>query len=401
LAAAAVALALQCAGNFAPPGKVMAAVESKCIGCHEKATPGIVKDFGAGKMGALIDCSACHGSEHTTAQDTAKAKMPSAPDCAKCHPKQAERFAQGKHALAWAAMEAMPRTAHQPGSIIEGLKGCGGCHRIGKDQGKCDSCHTRHKYSVQEAKNPLACATCHMGFDHPQWEMWSTSKHGVICQIEGNTGRAPTCQRCHMSNGDHRVMTAWGFLALRLPETDEEWMKDRATILKGLGVLDPDGKPTARLDLAKNAKVARLAPGEWQKERDQMLQTCGACHSNAYAKEHLDQADATLKAADHLMAQGIETVAGLYRDGLLQKQADQPYPYPDILFFYDVRTSIEEDLYEMFLEHRMRTFQGAFHANPDYSHWYGWAAMKKALVQIEEEANRIRKAAAAAPPASR
>ena len=61
------------------------------------------------------------------------------------------------------------------GEEIERLK------RMGSGFGfaSCDSCHTRHTFSVKEAREPEACATCHMGFDHPQWEMYSTSKHGV------------------------------------------------------------------------------------------------------------------------------------------------------------------------------------------------------------------------------
>ena len=47
----------------------------------------------------------------------------------------------------------------------------------------------------------------------------------------------------------------------------------------------------------------------------------------------------------------------------------------------------------MFLEHRMRTFQGAFHMNPDYTNWYGFAEMKKDLVFIKYEAERMRKEA--------
>ena len=31
----------------------------------------------------------------------------------------------------------------------------------------CDACHTRHVFSVKEARQPQACQTCHMGFDHP------------------------------------------------------------------------------------------------------------------------------------------------------------------------------------------------------------------------------------------
>ncbi len=45
----------------------------------------------------------------------------------------------------------------------------------------------------------------------------------------------------------------------------------------------------------------------------------------------------------------------------------------------------------MFLEHRMRGFQGAFHMNPDYSFWYGWSAMKRDLTEIEELAAQMRR----------
>ena len=60
--------------------------------------------------------------------------------------------------------------------------------------------------------------------------------------------------------------------------------------------------------------------------------------------------------------------------------------YPDLLTFYDTRTPIEQTLYVMFLEHRMRTFQGAFHMNPDYVTWYGLAEMQKDLVEIKADA---------------
>ena len=37
----------------------------------------------------------------------------------------------------------------------------------------------------------------------------------------------------------------------------------------------------------------------------------------------------------------------------------------------------------MFLEHRMRAFQGRFHANPDYALWYGWSEMTRDLTEIK------------------
>ena len=43
---------------------------------------------------------------------------------------------------------------------------------------------------------------------------------------------------------------------------------------------------------------------------------------------------------------------------------------------------IEQRLFVMFLEHRMRTFQGSFHNNPDYALWYGWSEMQRDLTEI-------------------
>lgn len=38
----------------------------------------------------------------------------------------------------------------------------------------------------------------------------------------------------------------------------------------------------------------------------------------------------------------------------------------------------------------MRSYQGAFHMNPDYQHWYGWAEMKRDLAEIRAEAKALR-----------
>jgi hypothetical protein len=375
----------------AAPAAEKKPVINECVTCHEKVTPQIVKDWKAGKMSYLFACDKCHGNAHMKGAEDAKlAVMPTAKTCQPCHGKQVEQFSNGKHALAWIALNAMPETANQPKVIMEGMKGCGGCHRIALEGGKCDSCHTRHKFSKAEAKTPGACATCHMGFDHPQWEMYNTSKHGVIYNTEGDTGRAPTCQTCHMQEGNHGVITSWGFLALRLPEEDKEWMADRVSILQALGVLDNDGKPTGRLDVIKAGKVARLSREEWQQHRDKMINTCKQCHSEDYAKKNLENADQVIKEADKLTAQAIREVQGLYKDGILKKPENVPFSV-DTLRFYDAPTPIEQKLYVMMLEHRMRTFQGAFHMNPDYMHWYGWAELKRDLVEIKQEAAELRK----------
>jgi hydroxylamine dehydrogenase len=384
-----------------------------CVECHKKITPNIVSDWLLSKHNQnKIDCSECHGDQHKSAQDVAKANIPTPDTCAGCHDEKVKQFKNGKHAAAWEAMKAMPTAHWQPMALMEGMKGCGGCHKIGlkteaeindlKKGGagfgvaSCDACHTRHMFSVQEAKQPQACQTCHMGFDHPQWEMYSGSKHGVrytLKQIKilPPTISAPTCQTCHMQGGNHGVLTAWGFLAVRLPmPEDKQWAADRATILQALGVLDPDGKPTGRLDVVKAANVARLTQEDWQKNRDKMIKTCNRCHSINFAKGELAKGDQMIKEVDRLMAEAILTVAGLYKDGILPKPKNYAYPFPDLLTFHDAPTVIEQKLFVMFLEHRMRAFQGTFHANPDYSLWYGWSEMQRDLTEIREKAEEMR-----------
>jgi hypothetical protein len=392
-----------CAGAYA----------EDCVTCHKKTTPNIVSDWQLSKHSKEdVDCSTCHGDQHIDPYDVDKVQIPTPETCAECHEEKVTQFKAGKHAAAWAAMKAMPTAHWQPMALMEGMKGCGACHKIGlkteaemqelKKTGagfgiaSCDACHTRHIFSVQEARQPQACQTCHMGFDHPQWEMYSGSKHGVRYLLKQNktlpeSVAAPTCQTCHMQEGNHNVLTAWGFLAVRLPmPEDKQWAADRATILQGLGVLDPEGNPTGRLDVVKAANVARLTQKDWQRERDKMLKTCNDCHSLNFAKAELEKGDQMIKEADVLMAKAIRIVADLYKDGIMKKPESYAYPFPDLLTFHDAPTPIEQELFVMFLEHRMRTFQGTFHANPDYALWYGWSKMTRSLSEIKRMAEELR-----------
>ena len=79
--------------------------------------------------------------------------------------------------------------------------------------GNCGACHTRHKFSLAEARKPFACASCHLGPDHPDIEIFENSKHGHIDNTQGDEwdwdtasgawepgdNRGPTCATCHMS----------------------------------------------------------------------------------------------------------------------------------------------------------------------------------------------------------
>ncbi|MCE5335085.1 MAG: cytochrome C [Desulfobacteraceae bacterium] len=389
-----------------------------CVACHGRITPGIVADWQLSKHGRNdVGCNACHGDAHNSMTDVSNAKLALPGTCATCHEAQADQFKKGKHALAWGAMKAMPGLHFQPMAQIEGLKGCGGCHRIGtKTEGEiedlaskgsgfgassCDVCHTRHLFSKDEARSPQACRTCHMGVDHPQWEMYSSSKHGVRFLLKQSRmlpedAAAPTCQSCHMQDGNHANRTAWGYLALRLPfPEDAQWAGDRTTILQGLGILDMSGNPVPRWAALESSDVFRTTDEAWREEREKALKSCNDCHSINFARTELEKGDQLIREADSVLAEGIRVVAGLYRDGILKKPENFLYPFPDLFAMNDAPTVIEQKLFSLFHEYRMRTFQGAFHANPDYTYWYGWSSMQKCLTEIRERAAEMRAGAAA------
>lgn len=403
---------------------VGAAVD-ECIECHTRVSPGLVQDWKVSEHSKNdVTCSSCHGELHTTAENAILAVMPSEQVCAECHEEQFDSFARGKHNFGWTSLNAIPATHLAPDELIEGGRGCGGCHNMGikteaqkkelVDKGyryqknSCDECHTRHSFSKKEANNPRACQQCHMGYDHPQWEMWSSSKHGVryFAKKAGDLpegAAAPTCQTCHLPDGTHENQTAWGFLGVRLPlPEDTQEAADRVTILKALGVLDPEtGEATAILDAIKAVDMVRLDQASWEKERAKMLNTCTQCHSESYAREQLEMGDAILGKADRLMVEAIETVAELYQEGIIKKPEGYPHNYPFLLSFMhtngaawneklDSLSYIDQVLVQMFMKHRMRAYQAFFHVNPDYAYWYGWNMMTKDLGEIKEIARTMK-----------
>src|SRR6202008_2855776 len=145
------------------------------------------------------------------------------------------------------------------------------------------------------------------------------------------------------------------------------------------------------LDVVKAADLARLDQASWQTERNKMAKTCNQCHSVNFAKERLQHGGEMIRNADHLMAQAIREVAALYEDGVLPTPANYPYAFPNLLTFDDAPTVVEQKLLVMFLEHRMQTYQGTFHAGPDHALCYGWSEMQRDLTEIKELSAQMRR----------
>jgi hypothetical protein len=327
-------------------------------------------------------------------------------------------------------MMAIPMTKGLPRDVL--LYGCGGCHKIGVKTAEdllalglerpygigatCDQCHSRHAFSAMEARKPEACSKCHMGFDHPQWEMWSTAKHGQIYfmmrdkyplnvslkYIEPSDYPGPTCQLCHMPKGSHEVITPWGFLALVAfegrPEgleivEDPEWEAAKAGILKALRVLDPEGKPTPLLEAVINLRIVRADPEEFMSIRRRMLSVCAGCHSTDFAIQYFKSADRVIRETTIQLAEAIRMVAEARAEGIIPPRPEEPEnPYPFLLNFYEEPSGIDREAWLIFMEYRMRAFQGMFHVNPDYTFWYGWSEIRRVLRDIAGEIEDARAA---------
>ncbi len=246
------------------------------------------------------------------------------------------------------------------------MKGCGGCHKIGlktagRDQGagadraaasaspRATPATPATRSRVIEARQPQACQTCHMGFDHPQWEMYSALQARRARAAEADTAScrttaaAPTCQTCHMQEGNHEVRTAWGFLAVRLPlPDDKQWAADQVDDPAGARRARPGrASRPARLDVVKAADVARLdAGGVGSASATRCSPICSQCHSANFAKGELQKGDDMIRDADHLMAEAIRDD----RRALQGRRPDASRPsyaaaFPDLLTFHDAPTA--------------------------------------------------------------
>ncbi len=391
---------------------VVPSASAACAECHARVSPGIVQDWRLSRhAGVEVACVDCHGREHTSANDAARASLPTPATCAGCHPTQVAQFERGKHARAWAATKAIPTFHNVQGGATNGPTGCPSCHRIGlkpqadtealgkagamHGQASCDACHTRHLFSVAEAQRPEACRNCHSGGEHMQWEAWTGSKHGIRNQLVSSGvlpagAAAPKCQGCHMPQGDHAVRAPWGSLGMRLPLPEEpEWARDRATLFRALGVLDANRGPGPRLRAVMDAEMAQIDKIDYDIERGRLEAVCRGCHAQPFVREQLDQRDALLRDADHTVAEAVRLVAPLFERGMLPPTANGRFPD---LVVTGKASPIERVLAEMFFDLRARVIANGFHMSPAYV---------EARVQLRRSLEEIRSAAELARRGSR
>ncbi|MCF6179325.1 MAG: SHOCT domain-containing protein [Geopsychrobacter sp.] len=348
-----------------------------CLNCHQQDAAN--RQLQQSAHAGLLSCADCHGEDHKS--ENVARRYVSAEVCGGCHEKQLEEHRNSRHGLGlhagWGCTRSMPdrnkgecRFCHQKGDTLPistvqcarfikqssemGQIGCNRCHMI---ENSCGSCHGNHMTSAKIVQDPMVCAKCHMGPDHPQWEAWKTSQHGTMFNSLGAPS-APDCQSCHMPTGSHNISAG-----LTAP---------------------PSGQPYAAVKAAA--------------QRQKMLDICQQCHARGFAARDLKNADAVRLQTLALVDEARRIIRDLDDRGLLDPPPQTRLAHPqrgqklvlDGTMLYEDISHIESLFFRLSKYAAAKTFKGAFHQNPDYTHWYGNAEVKLLLNDIRGEASRLR-----------
>ncbi len=373
-----------------------------CIECHRSEHPGLVADWYYSQHAqAGVTCLNCHeaqpgdpdvsqghaaqyqredqlyGKEAYRVPVTA---VVTPQDCAGCHPDETDQYARSKHArtieIIWKVDAWLKDGMNSP---TERATGCFVCHgsvvritdgrldpgtwpnvgvgRVNPDGtlGSCTGCHTRHRFSIMEARKPEACGSCHLGPDHPQIEIYMESKHGDLYTAfggeynweaetdewqPGTDYRGPTCASCHMSGA--------GTVGTTHDCTERlSW------------------ELQAPLTVRPEAFAALPAQTQWQVERDKMKTICGQCHAPQWVDNHFDRLDSVVHEYDEVYFKPAKALLDdLYARSLLDSGR-----------FFD--EPLEVEYYELWHHEGRRARMGAAMMAPDYTWWHGFYELKK------------------------
>lgn len=345
----------------------------ECVMCHTVQTPGIVAQWKKSKHASaekgVVGCDKCHGNNHQ------QLYMPSWKHCGECHPEQQAGHRAGKigshtHAFHVSVIEA-PWQIAKPAAEVTA---CATCHGIAEN--RCDGCHTRHDFSVAEARKPNNCGICHTGLDHYEYEMYKESYHGMIYESEQHTWdwtkplkpanyKTPTCAYCHMKDGEHNAQKA-------------------STINSHMGT----------------SLVDRGAP-KFKEARQNWINTCKGCHSPRFAADQFEAMDEAVKVSFTKWREAMKIVVDLYNEGLLDPMPNDLAPdYAGHYTFsllggegrmYNV-SDIERTSFEMLVYITNSVYKAMAHGAM-YGATYGKGAFlqDRWLIQVKAEASRLRR----------
>ncbi len=385
---------------------------AKCVECHAGHQPGIVNDWRESRHGHVgVSCIDCHKVEKDSPMaaqncpgvkgtDTYVTVLVTPKVCGRCHSEEVEQFDKSGHYRARLQYTGPDGRNFKPmtaliekfeGQGIDKFKhsaemtGCMQCHgskiELDADKrpvkegwpasgigtiwpdgsvGNCIVCHTRHKFSIAEARKPVACASCHLGPDHPDIEIYNNSKHGQIYNAEGSTWnfnsapgawepgdyRTPTCAVCHMSGIGN--LTPTHNISERL-----KW-----------NLWSPESK------IRNSADPLSPLTGNGDEGRKKMEAVCSNCHSPLHTKNFFAQADTHIE----LYNEGYWKPALAMKNELEAKHLLKPILWDD---------EFQRILYHLWHHEGRRMRQGAAMAGPDYAHWHGVFELQQDLFKLK------------------
>jgi predicted heme/steroid binding protein len=377
--------------------------EQHCIVCHRKDKPALVTDWERSIHAKLdVTCADCHkvvdekdvwiSETHLRHTEVPVTPLVTPVTCARCHEEEVEQYSRSKHAHTLEIINQIDKwLIHGMNNETERATGCFACHgskvevvdgrpvkgtwpnvgvgRVNPDGslGSCTSCHTRHRFSIVEARKPEACDQCHLGPDHPQIEIYNESKHGTMYHAYGDDWtwrpedfkwtagrdyRAPTCAACHMSE------------AGSLPKSHD--------VTKRLAW---------ELQAPLTVRPSEFAPypsgTDWKEERESMRSVCLQCHSEAWTDGHFDNMDTVIELYNNEYYLPVKEVMDrLYAQGLLTEDS-----------YFD--EAIEWEFYELWHHEGRRARMGAAMMAPDYAWWHGFYECKHRFIDLIEMAEEL------------
>jgi hypothetical protein len=365
-----------------------------CLECHQQEIPVIKQQWGASKhYRANVGCYECHQADEkdTDAFDhygNMISIIVTPKDCARCHDKEVSEFNASHHSKGARILGSldnrlaevvegnrmMVTPAFPEGVSAAAVNGCWQCHgsevkvledgeldpatwpntgigRINPDgsEGSCSACHSRHKFSVEQARNPENCGKCHMGPDHPQIEIYEESKHGIAFHANKHKmnldnekwilgedyNAAPTCATCHMSATPDQDVTH--DVGMRISWNNRPAISIRPEI--------------ADANLGLSGKDVN-----WETRRENMKDVCMNCHTGEYVDSFYIQYDSLIEMYNKKFAiPGEELMA-------LAKPLLKPVMFGNKIDFI---------WYEIWHHEGRRARHGASMMGPDYTHWHG------------------------------
>ena len=372
----------------------------ECLECHATDNPNIYQQWGASKhYGANVGCYECHQAEESDPDafehgDVFISVIVSPTDCARCHEKEVNEFLDSHHSKAGRIMGSLDNVLAEVVEGNRGLKtegfpdgisaaavnGCWQCHgstvrvladgsldpatwpntgmgRINPDgsEGSCSACHSRHAFSVAQARQPENCGKCHMGPDHPQIEIYEESKHGIAYAANKDKMNldsskwvvgedyfaAPTCATCHMSAT--RELSVTHNIGLRI-----KWN---------------NRPPISKLSHETDAKwgLASASVHADQRQAD-MKKVCSACHNERFADNFYIQYEGLLDLYhDKYAKPGLE----LYKMSTAVLKAIKGDQYAKFAQMIDFTW------FELWHHEGRRARHAASMQGPDWTHWHG------------------------------